>query len=156
MLSALLKCQCGAHFVMHSATHYRCGGFIDDKACKNSIRVRRDVVEAVLLKPIVEQFLAPARLQKRVTEMRTYYADHMAEMNVKRTKVPAEVGAIDERIARLHQRIKAGDPDLGTDELQAIIQKAEAKKAEPLAAAPETKRMDKVLDALPAAADQYR
>jgi hypothetical protein len=40
--------------------------------------------------------------------------------------------------------------------LQAIIQKHEAKKLEMLSAVPEVKRMDKVLAALPGAADQYR
>lgn len=38
----------------------------------------------------------------------------------------------------------------------AIIQRAEAKRADLLSSAPEMKRMDKVLHALPAAAEEYR
>ena len=82
--------------------------------------------------------------------------ERMDEARAKRTKVPAEVEEISQRIARLHDRMKAGDEDLSADDLQAIIQKAEAKRAELMSAVPEVKRMDKVLAALPAAADQYR
>jgi site-specific DNA recombinase len=156
MLSGLLKCECGAHFVMDSATHYRCGSVVDGKACKNRIRVRRDVAEQVILEPIVDELLSDEMVQEMVTEFRAYYTDRMEAARAKQTKVPAEVAEIDQRIARLRRRIKAGDPDLGTDELQAIIQKAEAKRAELMSAVPEVKRMDKVLAALPAAADQYR
>jgi hypothetical protein len=49
--------------------------------------------------------------------------------------------------------LKGGDPDLTTDELVAVIEKAEAKRAELMASATrEDKRMGKVLHALPAAA----
>jgi site-specific DNA recombinase len=156
MLSGLLKCGCGAHFVMDSATHYRCGAAIDGKACKNRIRVRRDVAEQVILRPIVDELLSDQMAQEMVAEMRAYYTERRQEAKAKSTKLPAEVEALNQRIERLERRIKAGDPDLGADELQAVIQKAEAKKAELLSAVPEVKRMDKVLAALPAAADQYR
>jgi hypothetical protein len=73
---------------MDSATHYRCGSVVDGKACKNRIRVRRDVAEDVILRPIVEQFLAPERVQKMVTEMCTYYAERMEAARAKQTKVP--------------------------------------------------------------------
>ena len=65
--------------------------------------------------------------------------ERMDEARAKRTKVPAEVEEISQRIARLHDRMKAGDEDLSADDLQAIIQKAEAKRAELMSAVPEVK-----------------
>lgn len=157
MLSGLLKCgKCGAHFIVDSATHYRCGSVIDGKACNNTIRVRRDVAEGVILRPILDQLLAPEMVEEMVKEMRAYYNERMAEIRAQRTKVPAELAELDERITRLKERLKTGDPDLTAEELLGIIQKAEGKRTEILTAQPELKRMDKILAALPAAAGQYR
>jgi chromosome segregation ATPase len=128
----------------------------NSKACDNDIRVRRDVAEEVILRPVVNVLLGKDVIAEMVKEMRGYYAERMAELRAMRATVPAEVEDLDRRIARLRDRLKAGDPDLAADELAAIIQKAEAKRAELLAAQPEAKRMDKVLHALPAAAEQYR
>jgi site-specific DNA recombinase len=141
---------------MVRATHYRCGSVVDGKACDNDIRVRRDVAEEVILRPVVNVLLGPETIAEMVKEMRAYYEERMAEMRAKRTKVPAEVEELNKRIGRLQSRLGAGDPDLTADELVAIIHKAEAERAELLSAQPEAKRMDKVLHALPAAAAQYR
>lgn len=157
MLSGLLHCgKCGAHFVLDSATHYRCGSVVDGKACDNDIRVRRDLAEEVILRPVVNVLLGPDLIAEMVKEMRGYYEQRMADARAKRTKAPAEVEELNKRITRLQDRLKAGDPDLTANELVAIIQKAEAKRADLLSAQPEVKRMDKVLHALPAAAKQYR
>jgi hypothetical protein len=155
--SGLLHCgECGAHFVLDSATHYRCGSVADGKACDNDIRVRRDVAEEIILRPVVNVLLGPEIIAEMVKEMRTYYEQRMADARAKRTQVPAEVEELNKRIARLQGRLKAGDPDLTAEELVATIQKAEAKRADLLSAQPEVKRVDKVLHALPAAAAQYR
>jgi site-specific DNA recombinase len=165
MLSGLLKCgRCDHHFILDSATHYRCGGFIDGrrknprtkKHCDNGLRVRRDVAEQVILRPVIEQLLAPEMVEEMVKEMRAYYQERLAEIRAQRTKMPAECEELNRRIARLQQRLKAGDPDFTAEELLAIIQKAEDKRAELLAAVPEVKVMDKVLATLPACATQYR
>jgi len=158
MLSGLLHCgKCGAHFVMDSATHYRCGSVVDGKACNNDIRVRRDLAEQIILRPVIEELLSPDMVEEMVKEMRAYYQQQVAALHAKRDKVPAEVEELNKRIARLQERLKSGDPDVTADELLAIIQKAEGKRAELLAAGgPEAKRVDKVLHALPAAAAQYR
>jgi DNA invertase Pin-like site-specific DNA recombinase len=157
LLSGLLKCsKCGAHFVMDSTTHYRCGSVVDGKACSNRIRVRRDLAEQVVLQPIVDELLAPDMVDEMTKEMRAYYEKRMAANKAKHAKVPAEVQELDKRIARLQVRLKKGDPDLSSDDLGAALQKAEAKRAALLSAEPEAKRMDKVLQALPAAAAEYR
>ena len=67
---------------------------IDGKACKNDIRVRRDVAESVILRPIIEELLAPEMIEEMVKEMRAYYEKRMGEIRAKRTKVPARVVGI--------------------------------------------------------------
>jgi hypothetical protein len=85
MLSGILEWQCGAHFVLHSATHDCCGRDHDGKACKqsNSLQVRRDVCERVILRPIVDQLLAPAVVDEMVREMRTYNAQRIARLRAR-------------------------------------------------------------------------
>ena len=158
VLSGLLHCgKCGSHFVLDSATHYRCGKALDGKGCENTIRVRRDVAEEVILHKLRDGLLAPDMVEEMAKEMRSYYDKRMAELRATRTLVPAEVEELNKRIARLQERLKGGDPDLTADELVAIIEKAEAKRADLMASAtPEDKLIGNVLHALPAAAAQYR
>ena len=158
MLSGLLKCECGAHFVLDSATHYSCNRYIDGKRCKKSaaLRVRRDVAEQIILRPIVNELLAPDVVAEMVTEMRAYYKQRTADAKAEKAKVPAEVAELDQRIARLRARLKAGDPDMAADDIMAVIAKVEAQKQTLLSAQPEAKQREKLLRALPAAAKQYR
>jgi site-specific DNA recombinase len=156
MLSGMLLCQCGAHYVIDSKTHYGCAAYKDGRACKNKLRVARTVAERVILKPLVEVLLAPKMVAEMVTEMRKYLAEKLDESKAANTKRPAAVAELDERIARLQTRLKNGDPDLAQDELMGIIERAQAKREELLTAQPEAKRHAKVLHAVPQAAKQYR
>jgi site-specific DNA recombinase len=156
MLSGLLLCECGAHFVMDNATHYSCAAFRDGRACKNALRVRRDLAEQVILKPIVDELLAPKLVDEMVTEMRRYFDEKLSEAKAATAARPAAVAEMDARIVRLQDRLKNGDPDMAHDEIAAIIDKVRAKRDELLSAQPEAKRNAKVLHALPAAAKQYR
>jgi hypothetical protein len=88
--------------------------------------------------------------------MRAYYAQKMLDANAEKAKVPAEIAELDQRIARLRARLKAGDPDMSADDIMAVIEKVEVRKAELMAAQPEAKEQAKLLRALPAAAEQYR
>jgi site-specific DNA recombinase len=91
-----------------------------------------------------------------VTEMRAYYAQKMLDAKAEKAKVPAEIAELDQRIARLRARLKAGDADMSADDIMAVIEKVEVRKAELMAAQPEAKQQAKLLRALPAAAKQYR
>jgi site-specific DNA recombinase len=67
------------------------------------------------------------------------------------------VEELNRRIARLRKRLKGGDPDLTADELVAIIERAEAKRIELMAAAtPEGTRTGNVLHAVPASTAPLR
>jgi site-specific DNA recombinase len=158
MLSGILKCQCGSHFVLDSATHYTCGKHHDGRGCKqsHSLRVRRDLCERIILTPIVNELLAPAVIEEMVVEMRAYYKQRTADAKAEKAKVPAEVAELDQRIARLRARLKAGDPDMSPDDIAAVIEKVETRKQALLSAQPDAKHREKLLRALPAAAKQYR
>src|SRR6185437_4011573 len=63
LLSGLLRCGvCGAHYVIANAHEYSCSAYIDGRACKNGIRVRRDVLERSILDPVRRELLAPERV----------------------------------------------------------------------------------------------
>lgn len=158
MLSGMLKCQCGAHFVMDSATHYRCGKALDGKGCEasNALRVRRDVAERVILGPIVEELLSPAMVEEMAAEMRRYYASEVAKAQLGEATRPTEVLELDARIARLRERLRAGDPDMAPDELLAVIERAEQKRLDLLMARPKTAANDDAVRGLPSAAKMYR
>ena len=60
-------------------------------------------------------------------EMRAAYAERMREIAARAETLPREIQELDARITRLHERLKAGDPDLAADELQAGIERPENK-----------------------------
>jgi ribosomal protein L29 len=111
----------------------------------HSLRVRRDVADQVILKPIVDQLLAPAVVEEMVKEMRAYYAQRRADAKTEQAKAPAEIEELNQRIARLRTRLKAGDPDMSPDDIAPVIQKVEMRKAELMAAQPEAKQQAKLL-----------
>jgi hypothetical protein len=121
-----------------------------------SCGVRRDLCERIILRPIVDELPAPAVTEEMVKEMRVYYAQRMADAKENQAKVPAEVEELNQRIARLRVRLKAGDPDVSPDDIAAVIEKVEARKVEILSAQRESKQQAEILRALPAAAKQYR
>ena len=129
LLSGLLRCDvCGSHYVIGDARAYACGGFVNGKACANEIRVRRVHAEEVLLAPIRDDLLAPARVRLMAVEMDAYYREQLRVRAERSTEVPKALTALEARIARLRERLHRGDPDMPADELQAAIERAEAKR----------------------------
>jgi site-specific DNA recombinase len=156
MLSGLLICKCGAHFVLDSATHYACAAARDGRACKVKLRVRRDTAERVILQPLVDELLTPEMADVLIKEYRRYHAEMQASAKARQTQRPAEVIELERRITRLQERLKAGDPDMASDEIMAVIEKAQTKRAALLETQPEAKRHAKILQALPGALKQCR
>ena len=131
LLSGLLRCSvCDAHYIITNATSYACSGYHDGRACSNSIFVRRDRVENILLGPIRDDLLKPDRVARMAKEMQGYFFGRVQASRARATEALRELEELEARIARLRDRLKHGDPDMQPDELQAAIERAEAKHRE--------------------------
>jgi hypothetical protein len=74
LLSGLLVCDtCGSHYTITDQRSYGCSSFHDGRACSNSVRVRRDRIETMLLDPIRKDLLTPERAERMAKESA---ADH--------------------------------------------------------------------------------
>ena len=110
IMSGLMVCgHCGRNYVMDSATHYRCGGWSDGKACTNSSRVRRDRAQDILLEPIRRSLLDPARVAREAKWLESEFAKRLSRSDDQ----PQALRELDARLARL----RAGVADLEPDEL---------------------------------------
>lgn len=157
LLSGLLRCDvCDAHYTITDATSYGCSSHHDGRACSNSIRVRRDRVEAALLGPINHDLQDPERVARMVKEMQDYYLERVRTMQARAAEVPGELRELSARIARLKDRLKCGDPDMTADELQAAIERAEDKHRELQRDQVGAEPSSKVFAMLPRAAELYR
>jgi hypothetical protein len=157
LLSGLLVCDaCGSHYTITDQRSYGCSSFHDGRACSNSVRVRRDRIETVLLDPIRKELLTPERAEQMAKEMQTYYFDRLRAMQTQAVEQPRELQELVARIERLRERLKQGDPDMTTDEIQAAIDRASQKRREiqeqQQIAAPSAR----VFAMLPRAAEAYR
>ncbi len=150
LLSGLLICNvCKAHYVSADARSYACSGHWNGGACSNHIRVRRDAIEWVILGGVRGDLLAPERVERIPEEMRVAYAERMREIAARAEALPREIQELDARITRLHERLRAGDPDLAADELQAGIERAENERRELLDARPAERENARVLALVP-------
>lgn len=157
LLSGLMRCsKCGAHYILVNKTKYGCSSHVngDEAACTNNKLVGRLRAQDIILGPIHQQLLAPKRVEKIAKELQAeFHAQSRAE--ARRAQAPAQVIALDERIARLRARLKAGDQDMADDEILAAIAVAEAKReaAKPMAPAATVLKM---VALLPKAAEALR
>lgn len=157
LLSGLLVCNvCKAHYVIADARSYACSGHWNGGACSNHIRVRRDVVERAILDGVYRDLLEPERVARMASEIRAAYAERMRAVAARAADVPREAEELDARIMRLRERLKAGDPDLTPDELQAAIERADAKRRDLLGVRPTERDSAHVLAMLPRTAELYR
>lgn len=155
LLSGLLVCDvCGAHYVITDQRSYSCSSFHNGRACSNHVRVRRDRAEVVLLDPIRKDLLSPERVNLMAKEMRDSYVEHLRSLRTQTTERPGELQELTARIDRLRERLKRGDPDMTSDEIQAAIERAEAKARELQDVEP-TPAM-RIFTMLPRAAEAYR
>lgn len=157
LLSGLLVCNvCKAHYVIADARSYACSGHWRGGACSNDIRVRRDAIERVILGGIYRDLLEPERVARMASEMRAAYAERMRAAAARTADLPRELEELDARIMRLRERLKAGDPDLTPDELQAAIDRAEAKRRQVFDVQPTERENARILAMLPRTAELYR
>jgi DNA repair exonuclease SbcCD ATPase subunit len=139
-----------------NGAEYGCSSHRDGAACSNAVRVKRTQVEDVLIGKLRNDLLAPASIRQIRQDMQAYFLERARAQESKATEAPRELQELSARIARLRERLKSGDPDLPPDELQAAIDRAEAKRQELLARQPAAKHTDRVLNLLPRAAEAAR
>lgn len=157
LLSGLLICDvCGAHYTITDQRSYGCSSYHDGRACSNSVRVRRDRVETVLLDPIRKDLLTPERAERMAKEMQAYYLDRLRAIDTRTTEQSHELQELDARIERLRERLKRGDPDMAPDELQAAIDRAEVKRRELQSLDATALQSAKMFGMLPRAVEMYR
>lgn len=157
LLSGLLECGvCGSHYIMSDPRSYACGGHVGGRVCGNSIRVRRDAVEARILGPVRDELLAPDRVQQMAREIARIFADRVQAEAGRAACAPQSLLELEARIARLRERLGRGDPDMTSDEIQAAIERAEEKRRELLSLGDRSVTPPKVAAVLPAAAALYR
>jgi hypothetical protein len=160
LLSGLLRCDvCGAAYTIMDRNTYGCHSHFDGKACANAIRVKKAHIENVLLRSPeagLDALLAPERVERIAKEMQTYYAERVRTMQTRAVEAPRELQDLTARIERLRERLQKGDPDMTADEIQAAIDRAEAKRRELQDQQPEVKQSAKLLSILPRAAELYR
>ena len=157
LLSGLLVCDtCGAHYVITDQRSYGCSSFHDGRACSNGVRVRRDRAEVVLLDPIRKDLLSPERVERMAKEMRAAYVEHLRVLQMREAERPQELQELTARIERLRARLNRGDPDMTPDEIQAAIERAEAKARELRGLEASSMPAMKAFTMLPRAAEAYR
>jgi hypothetical protein len=117
--------------------------------CSNHIRVRRDAIGRVILGGVRRDLWAPERVERMAAEIRVAYA-------ARAETLPHEIQELDARITRLRERLKAGDPYLMADELQAGIDRADNKRRELLDVRPAERENARALALMPQAAELYR
>jgi site-specific DNA recombinase len=155
-LSGLLKCgTCGRNYVVDSGTHYACPSS-KNGACTNTIRQRRDEAERYILGAIDAQLLDETMVKAMAAEIVRDLNKRATALASRSADKPAELTALEARIARLKSRLRQGDPDMTADEIQVAIDRAEAKRAELTATQPTAKATAQILTTLPKAAAAYR
>jgi hypothetical protein len=122
----------------------------------NSVRVRRDRAEAVLIDPIRKDLLSPDRTHRMANEMQFEYVERIRATPIRLAEHPKELRELLDRIQRLRHRLKRGDPDMTLDEIQAAIERAEAKAQELQSLDAQMAPALKVFTMLPRAAEAYR
>lgn len=157
VLSGLLRCDvCASHYVIADSRNYACSGYLNGRACSNSIRVRRDHAQSVLLGNLRDGVLAPANIERLAKDIRQAIADHERRGAADAAQAPQAVKELDARLERLRERLRAGDPDMTADDLLAAIERAEARRREILEAQPQAKAQANVQRLLPKAAQMAR
>lgn len=136
--------------------NYGCLSFHNGRVCSNSIRVRRDRAESALLNTIRKERLSPERAERMAKEMQASYIAHLRTLQARVTEEPRQLQELTARIERLRERLRRGDADMTADEIQAAIDRAEAKARELQGLGSAAMPATKVFTMLPRAAEAYR
>ena len=160
LFSGLLKCfQCGASFVMHSATSYACAKNINGghAACSNHYRLPRRKVEKRLLEVIKQELLTPEASQQFMVEVKNELMSKAKDFHVDVEQAQTEVKKSQREIDNIMAAIKAGVLTESTREglLVAEGRKAHAQKRLETASLMDERAVGRLMDMLPKALERY-
>jgi site-specific DNA recombinase len=131
LLSGLLKCgTCGRNLIKVGRYEYGCGRERDGGAWGGVRATRRELEDAPLHQRLFARLESPVEVEKAAKELQAAYRSHIERQRRSATEAPAELQELTARIGRLRERLWQGDPDMTADEVQAAIDRAEAKRAE--------------------------
>jgi hypothetical protein len=102
LFSGLLKCgQCGSNYVIAGARHYACASYVNGNACKNTVRVRRDLVENALLDGIRKDLLSAEAIREACRRVRAKLRQQKQGRDLAEqiTEVQSEVDNLSEAVA---------------------------------------------------------
>jgi site-specific DNA recombinase len=119
--------------------------------------IKREVVQDKLFRKLREDLMAPESIKVISADMQAYCLEQMRARETRNVELPRELQELTARIARLRERLRAGDPDMASDEIQAAIDRGEDKRQELLGQQPAAKKQSaKVLNMLPKPAETAR
>ena len=146
LFSGLMRCACGASFVMKDKVPYACAGFVSGHTCDNSIRVQRSLLEDRLLTTIRDRLLSDSSIKEFTARLRRRLMSRPTDANAaRRTELQSQV---DNMVAAIGQ-------GMISPALRQRLQEAEADLAQ-LPGPPTVVRMDDAMKRIPEAMARYR
>lgn len=109
LLSGLVRCgSCGGGWIVVSKTYWGCGRNKDGGGCSNRQRIRGDRMEARVLAGLSEHLMLPEHVALYVAERHKLQAKIVRDGAKHRSRIDAELGRIDSKIANLVEAIANG------------------------------------------------
>jgi site-specific DNA recombinase len=135
---------------MADGTRYGCAGYLNRRGCKNTVRVRRDLVEEKCLSRLKQELSAPEREALFIKEAARLYTERVRASQSEAERFQRQLAGIEQEIKNLLTAIKQGIFTASTKaELEHL--EAEQDRLRQQVQAPSAK----VVSFLPRAKDRY-
>lgn len=108
LLSGLIRChECGARYVMGSATSYACSSYVNGgtAACSNTVRFRRDAAEEAIVEGIRRELATPEVMEKALGRVRA----RLRELSKPQPAAKARVEQLERKVANMIDAIAEGE-----------------------------------------------
>ena len=132
LLTGLAKCGCcGASYVVKNATQLGCASYFDTGKCSNSMRVKREEVEQMVLDGLRTRLMEPALYEEFCREYTRSFNSLQMEKTQARAAKEAELERNRRRVKQMVNAIADGMPALPMkDEMIALEARREVLEAE--------------------------
>ncbi|GAA4778274.1 recombinase family protein [Stakelama sediminis] len=132
LLTGLAKCGCcGSAYVVKNATQIGCANYFDKGQCRNSMRVKRQEVEEMVLEGLRTRLMEPAMYEEFCREYTRSFNALQTEKTRARASKEAELERNRRRVKQMVDAICEGMPALPMkDEMVALEARREVLEAE--------------------------